>query len=219
MAASRRVMTIAWQAFHNRYDQAVTPIQEFLHRHQWIICSAIVILALTGGIEFGFGRSPFGPDGRFGWWDNGIWGSENSQRVADVYTFSHIIHGMIFYGGLWLVARQLPVRSRFLIAMLVEAGWELLENSPIIINRYREMTIAQGYVGDSILNSLCDILAMALGFWLASRLKSRVIVIAILVMEFGCLLWVRDNLTLNVLMLVYPSGAIKAWQSAGKPLL
>ena len=176
-------------------------------------------MAVLAGVEYGFGRSPLGPDGRFGWWDNNIWGSENSQRVADVYSFSHIIHGMLFYGGLWIFARELPVRHRFLIALLLEAGWELLENSPIIINRYREATIAQGYVGDSILNSSCDVLMATLGFWLANRLKLRVTIALILVMEVGCLLWVRDNLTLNILMLIHPFETIKAWQAAGQPSL
>lgn len=199
------------------YDWAMTSIYEFLQRHRWVICGWIGIIALLAGIEFSFGRSPLGPDGRFGWWDGNIWGSENSQRVADVYSFSHIIHGMIFYGVLWLFARKLPVQHRFLIAALMEAGWELLENSPIIINRYREATIAQGYVGDSILNSSCDVLMASLGFWLAARLNLKVTLVAILVMEVGCLLWVRDNLTLNILMLVYPSEAIKVWQSAGQP--
>ena len=197
----------------------MTSISEFLHRHRWVIGGFIAIIAVLAGIEYGFGRSPLGPDGRFGWWDNNIWGSENSQRVADVYSFSHIIHGMLFYGCLWLFARELPVRYRFLIAVLLEAGWELLENSPIITNRYREATIAQGYVGDSILNSSCDVLMASLGFWLASRLKLRVTIALILMMEVGCLLWVRDNLTLNILMLIHPFESIKAWQAAGQPLL
>jgi hypothetical protein len=194
-------------------------ISEFLWRQRWIICGFFAIVAVLAGIEYAFGRSPLGPDGRFGWWDNNIWGSENSQRVADVYSFSHIIHGMIFYGGLWFCARSLPVRHRFLIALLLEAAWELLENSPIIINRYREATIAQGYVGDSILNSSCDVLMAGLGFCLAARLKLRVTLAAILVMELGCLLWVRDNLTLNIIMLVHPLEAIKHWQAAGQPML
>ena len=197
----------------------MTSISELLHRHRWVIGGFMAIIAVMAGIEYGFGRSPLGPDGRFGWWDNNIWGSENSQRVADVYSFSHMIHGMLFYGGLWLFARELPVRYRFLIAVLLEASWELLENSPIIINRYREATIAQGYVGDSILNSSCDVLMATLGFWLANRLKLRVTIALILVMELGCLLWVRDNLTLNILMLIHPFESIKAWQAAGQPLL
>jgi hypothetical protein len=104
-----------------------------------------------------------------------------------------------------------------LIALAIEAGWELLENSPLIINRYRDATIAQGYVGDSVLNSLSDILMMTIGFLFAFRVPTRITVAAIIVMEAGCALWVRDNLTLNVIMLIHPVDAIKAWQQAGQP--
>jgi hypothetical protein len=190
---------------------------DILKRHRWIIAIFIAVLALTGGIELWMGRSPLGPDGRFGWWAGNIWSSENSQRVADPYSFSHLVHGMLFYGFLWLVARRLPARHRFFIALALEAGWELLENSPLIINRYREATIALGYTGDSVLNSLSDILMMTLGFLFASRVPTRVTVATILVMEVGCALWVRDNLTLNVIMLIHPMEAIKAWQLAGQP--
>jgi hypothetical protein len=116
------------------------------------------------------------------------------------------------------MARRTPVRYRFLVAVLVEASWELLENSPLIINRYREATIALGYVGDSIMNSLSDIGMMSLGFLFASRVRPWVSVAAVIVMEVGCALWVRDNLTLNIIMLVHPVEAIKAWQTAGQPL-
>ena len=161
------------------------------------------------------GRSPLGPDGRFGFWEGDIWSSECSQRLVDPYSFSHLTHGILFCGALWLVARKLPLRYRFVIALLLEAGWELLENSPLIINRYREATIALGYVGDSIMNSLSDIVMMSLGFLFASRVRPWVSVLAVLVMEIGCLLWVRDNLTLNIIMLIHPIDAIKTWQSAG----
>ena len=190
---------------------------DFLKRYRWIIAIFIAVLAVTGGIEFWMGRLPLGPDGRFGLWEGDIWSGENSQRVADPYSFSHLVHGMLFYGFLWLVARKLPVRYRFLMALAVETGWELLENSPLIIHRYREATIALGYAGDSVLNSLSDILMMTLGFWFASRAPTRVTVAAIIVMEIGCALWVRDNLTLNVIMLIHPVAAIKAWQMAGQP--
>ena len=115
--------------------------------HRWAVIASVAMLSLTALIEGWLGRSPLGPDGKFGWWDGNIWSSENSQRVADAYSFSHIAHGILFFGLLWLVARRLPVSYRFLIAVLLEAGWEVLENSPLIINRYREATIALGYVG------------------------------------------------------------------------
>jgi hypothetical protein len=186
-------------------------------QYRWIIGTFIIVLVLTAGIELWMGRSPLGPDGRFGLWAGNIWSSENSQRVADPYSFSHLVHGMLFYGCLWLVARKLPVRYRLLIALALEAGWELLENSPLIINRYREATIALGYTGDSVLNSLSDVLMMTLGFLFAFRVRPGVTVAAIIVMEVGCALWVRDNLTLNIIMLVHPVEAIKAWQMAGQP--
>jgi len=186
-----------------------------LNKYRLAISGCLVVVALVVSVELACGRSLFGPDGRFGWWDGDIWSSGNSQRVADAYSFSHVIHGMLFYGFLWLVARPLPVESRFLIALLVESGWELLENSPVIINRYREATIAQGYVGDSVLNSVSDIGMMALGSLAARLMRVRDIAIAIAVMDLGCLVWVRDNLTLNVIMLIHPVPAIKAWQSEG----
>ena len=185
---------------------------------RWTVVASIAVLALTAIIEMGMGRSPLGPDGRFGWWDGDIWSSENSQRVADAYSFSHIVHGILFFALIYLLARRLPLRHRFLVALLAEAGWEILENSPLIIDRYREATIAQGYVGDSVLNSCCDVLMMAIGFLFAWRMRAWVSVAAVLVLEIGCLLWVRDNLTLNVIMLIHPIAALKAWQSAGHPL-
>ena len=185
-------------------------------QYRWIIGIFIAVLVLTAGIELWMGRSPLGPDGKFGLWEGDIWSSENSQRFADPYSFSHLVHGMLFYGFLWLVARKLPVRYRLLIALAVEAGWELLENSPLIINRYREATIALGYTGDSVLNSLSDILMMTFGFLFAFRMRPRVTVAVIIAMEVGCVLWVRDNLTLNIIMLVHPMEAIKTWQMGGQ---
>ena len=190
---------------------------EFLKGQRGIIAAFLAIFALTGGIELWMGRLPLGPDGKFGLWEGNIWSGENSQRVADPYSFSHVVHGILFYGLLWLLARKIPVRRRLLLALAVEAGWELLENSPLIINRYREATIALGYAGDSVLNSLSDILMMSLGFLFAYRVRPWMSVTAVIVMEAGCALWVRDNLTLNVIMLIHPVEAIKAWQMAGQP--
>ncbi|HEV2692270.1 MAG TPA: DUF2585 family protein [Verrucomicrobiae bacterium] len=179
-----------------------------------IFIGAFIMLA---GVELSMGRLFFGPDGRFGFWEGSIWSSENSQRLADPYSFSHIVHGISFYALLWLVARKLPVEKRLLIALGVEVGWELLENSPIIINRYRESTISLGYTGDSVLNSMSDVLMMALGFLFACWVKPVVSVVAVIVMEVGCAFWIRDNLTLNIIMLIHPVNAIKHWQMAGQP--
>ena len=186
-------------------------------RSKQVLFVFIAVLALTGGVEIGMGRSLLGPDGRLGFWDGNIWSSENSQRLADPYSFSHLVHGILFYAGLWLVARKIPVRHRLLIALLLEAGWEILENSPLIINRYREATIALGYVGDSVVNSLSDVMMMTLGFLFAWRVRPWVAVVAVILMEAGCALLVRDNLTLNIIMLIHPLDAIKHWQMAGAP--
>ena len=135
--------------------------------------------------------------------------------MADAYTFSHVIHGMLFFGFLWLVARRMPVKYRFILALIIEALWELLENSPIIIDRYRAVTISLGYVGDSVLNSVSDVVFAGIGFIMARYFNFWVTVFLIIVMELGCLFWVRDNLTLNVIMLAYPLETIKVWQSVG----
>jgi hypothetical protein len=190
---------------------------DFLFRNRWVIGIFTLTLVLTAGIELGMGRSPLGPDGKFGFWESSIWSSENSQRLADPYSFSHIVHGIAFYAMFWLLARKLPLQQRFLIALGLEAGWEILENSPLIINRYRETTISLGYVGDSVLNSLSDIVMMALGFLFAWRMPIRLSVLAVIVMEVGCALWIRDNLTLNIIMLIHPVDAIKHWQMAAQP--
>lgn len=197
-----------------RWQTALKVIQQY----RWIIAGAIAICVATAVINLSMGRLPFGPDGRVGLWEGDIWSSEQSQRIADPYTFSHTIHGMLFYAFLWLVARKLPVRQRFLAALLLEASWEVLENSPIIINRYREVTISLGYVGDSVLNSVSDICFAGLGFLFAWRARLWVTIAVILTMEVGTAIWVRDNLTLNIIMLVHPIEAIKTWQSAGQPL-
>ncbi len=191
---------------------------KFIKKHWVVIAGTVVVLGVTGLIEWTGGRSLLGPDGTFGWWDGNIWGSENSQRVADAYSFSHIIHGMAFYGFLWLVARRVPAKYRFVMALVMEACWELFENSSFIINRYREATIAQGYVGDSVLNSLSDIVMAAIGFLIAKYSKIWVTVLLIIIMELGCLFWIRDNLTLNIVMLVSPVESLKEWQSEIAPV-
>ncbi len=196
-----------------QYNYFMTPLLKFFKKNSIAILGLVAVMALTGFIEYLSHRSLLGPDGMFGWWAGNIWGSENSQRVADAYSFSHLIHGMLFYAFLWLVARRVPAKYRFIMAVIMEASWELLENSPFIIDRYRAATIAQGYVGDSILNSVSDILMASIGFVVARYSKVWVTVALIIAMEVGCLIWIRDNLTLNIVMLVHPIEAIKMWQS------
>jgi uncharacterized membrane protein YiaA len=190
-------------------------IRDFLRRNAIIILGTFILVSIVGVFETHFGRSLLGPDGKFGWWDGNVWGSENSQRVADAYSFSHLIHGMLFYGLLWLVARRLPAKYRFLAAVVIECVWEVFENSSFVINRYRDATIAQGYVGDSVLNSVSDIGMMMIGFCIARYSKIWATIVLIIVFELGCLFWIRDNLTLNILMLTYPIESVKVWQSEG----
>ena len=148
-------------------------------------------------------------------WVGDMHSSELSQQVLDWYTPSHIIHGFIFYGVLWLVARRLPVGVRLVLASIVESAWEVIENTPWIINRYREGTISLDYYGDSVINSAFDILFMVAGFLLASRLPVWLTIAVTLALELYVGWMIRDNLTLNVIMLLWPLQAIRTWQAGG----
>lgn len=176
---------------------------------------AFGLLVLCGLVLVTMDRPPVCPCGSIKLWHGVVQSSENSQHIADWYTFSHVIHGFLFYGAAHLLLRGRARRWALPLAVAVEGAWELLENSPVIIDRYREATIAFGYSGDSILNSLADIGWMAAGFWLAARLPVRVTVALALLFEGLTLLLIRDNLTLNVLMLAWPVEAIRTWQAAG----
>ena len=145
---------------------------------------------------------------------NGVTNSaENSQHLTDWYTPSHVIHGILFYAILRLVVPRWPIGARALVALIVEASWEVAENTPFIMDRYRTATISLSYFGDSVINSTSDILAMLVGFWLASKLPVWASVLFVVAMELIIGAIIRDNLTLNIIMLVWPLDAIKAWQA------
>jgi hypothetical protein len=148
-------------------------------------------------------------------WHGDILSAENSQHLADWYSPSHLIHGLLFYALMWLVARRWALDLRAVAALLIESAWEILENSPMVIDRYRAATISLGYSGDSVVNSVSDILFMLIGFWLAARLPVAVSVALALVLELVAGYVIRDNLTLNIIMLLYPIDAIRAWQAGG----
>jgi hypothetical protein len=180
------------------------------------VLSLLAVVLAAAALEWWLGRLPLGPDGQFGWLETDIWSPHQSQRVLDPYSVTHVLHGFLFYALLWVFARKNPIGARFVGAVVLEAAWEMLENSPIIIDRYRAVTIAQGYVGDSILNSVSDIVMAAIGFLLAWRLRVLASVAIAIATEVVLLALIRDNLTLNIVMLVYPIDAIREWQMAGR---
>ena len=173
-----------------------------------IIAAAVLTLLAMG-------QPPICRCGTVKLWQGEVMSAENSQQLADWYSPLHLIHGLLFYGLLWLIARRRPLGLRAQIALAIECGWEILENSPIIIDRYREATISLGYRGDSVINSVSDVVFMLIGFALAARLPVAVSIALAILLEVAVGYMIRDNLTLNIIMLVRPIEAIKRWQGGG----
>lgn len=172
-----------------------------------------LIIALAAAYLLWIGREPICKCGYVKFWHGQVVSSENSQHVTDWYTPSHIIHGFLFFGALWLVARNLALGWRLAIATAVEAAWEIVENSDAVIERYRSVTISLDYYGDSVLNVVADITAMIIGFYLAAKLPVRMTVALALAFEALTIWLIRDGLALNVLMLLYPLDWVADWQA------
>lgn len=176
-----------------------------------ILTAAITVIALI--VLYGMGRDLICPCGNIKFWGGNTPLIESSKHLFDWYTPSHLLHGFLFFGLLWLVARRVPLGWRLVIATMIEASWEVLENTPMVINAYRELPAGAGYSGDSVINSAMDIGAMFLGFWLASRLPVWASVLVIVGFEVLTVWLIRDGLALNILMLIHPIDAVSAWQT------
>jgi hypothetical protein len=174
---------------------------------------AVLILVIAATILLAMGRNPICTCGTVDLWVGQRDSAKTSQMLADWYSLSHIVHGLLFYSALWLVAPRWRIEWRFLAALLVEASWEVVENTPMVIDRYRATTAALGYSGDSVINSLSDILMMCVGFLLARRLPVWAAVGLLLVLEIVPLFVIRDNLALNIWNLLAPNPAVAAWQA------
>jgi hypothetical protein len=180
-------------------------IRQYLVLAAAIVATAALVLWLMGQV-------PICKCGYVKAWHGVVRSAENSQHLSDWYTFTHVIHGFAFYGLLSLVGRGRPVALRLMLAVALESAWEVFENTDLIINRYRTATISLDYYGDSVINSVTDILAMATGFYLAWRLPALAIVLLTIGVELLLAYSIRDNLTLNILMLVHPIDSIRQWQ-------
>jgi hypothetical protein len=188
---------------------ATTPIRS---RAAWVVLAmlAVMVVFLRG-------------QGRVWWCEQRDWSpislkvnsTHNSQHLFDAYSLSHMLHGLLFFGGLWFFRGKLSLNARAVVATMIEIGWELLENSPVVIERYRKATVSLGYTGDAILNSICDVASFVLGFYLARKLGLWRSVALFVAVELLMLLIMRDNLALNVLMLLWPIDAVRRWQAGG----
>lgn len=176
---------------------------------------ALGIVVVTALLELTMGRSPTYRHGPVKMWVGDVNSDQNSQQVTDPYTFSHVIHGALFYGATHLAMRPASFGTRLLVALAVEGSWEAYENTDTVINRYRAATIALGYYGDSVLNSVADIVACLVGFWLASRFRWWWTASWVVATELLLAVAIRDNLTLNIIMLIWPIDAIRRWQISG----
>lgn len=191
---------------------ALDPQDRYKATRLWLFAVGLTVLAQIGILHL-MGRIPICECGYIKLFEPGVNTAGNSQHLADWYTPSHIIHGFLFYLLAFVLFRRRPLSMRLAFATLIEAAWELVENSPLVIDRYRTATMAIGYQGDSILNSTMDTLFMVVGFLFAARAPVWLTVSIAVFLEIYVGWLIRDNLTLNVLMLLWPIEAIRVWQA------
>ncbi len=177
----------------------------------------LATLGIVGTILYLMGRSPLCECGYIKLWEGDNWSQGNSQHISDWYTFSHIIHGFIFFYLIRRFAPRFSFTSQILIALIIESAWEVLENSPMVIDRYRTTTASVDYYGDSILNALSDIVAMVVGYMVAMKSDWRIIFMAAIAMELITIYFIRDALIFNILLLIYPVQSIIDWQMEISP--
>ncbi len=201
IVAAVALLLVAWRLFRGRRTR--TSVDVVL---------VAILMAATAGLEWRMGRSLTYRHGPVRIWSGDINSDQNSQQVADPYTFTHITHGAVFYGVTRVVMPKATLGLRLLTAVAIESSWEAYENTDTVIERYRAATISLGYFGDSILNSMCDIVACIAGFFLTRRLPRAATWSWIVAVEVVLAFWIRDNLTLNIVMLLHPFEFIKRWQ-------
>jgi len=166
------------------------------------------------------GQPLISQSGKIKLWEGNINGPENSQQITDWYTFTHILHGFIFYGigsgsAAIFPSIDIGVKGFYILALIIETLWEVVENSPPVIRRYRKTALANGYNGDSVLNSVCDTVGMTFGFWLAYLIPPLAVLGLLVIEEIVLAIMIRDNLTLNIIQLIHPFESISKWQTNG----
>ncbi len=184
-----------------------------INRKIYLLIAATIVLVMAV-IEYSMGRLPICACGYVRLWHRVVFSSENSQHLFDWYTFTHILHGLGIYLLLSIFGKNIPVWKRFVLAVGIEASWEVLENTDMVINRYRAATISLDYFGDSIVNSIGDVIAMSTGFWFAAKRSPWLSLVLFVFLEVFLAVMIRDNLTINIIMLIHPIEALKVWQNS-----
>lgn len=191
-----------------------TSLLKFNSARDFLPWAALVpVVVLTALQLFNQNRIWWCKLGDYTLWSNDAWGRHNSQHLFDPYSFTHILHGVLFFWLISLIFSKISLAWRFFVVIFVECAWEVLENTNAIIEHYRTATLALDYYGDSIINSMGDVFCCGVGFWLAYKLKFRRSFALFLLIEIILLVWIRDSLLLNIIMLIHPIEAVKAWQN------